>query len=403
MSWLSISWKNIKHRPLATFLSILLLAFGTGIISLLMSVSEQVENQFTKNIKGIDLVVGAKGSPLQLILSSVYQIDAPTGNIPLDEYEKLLKHPTIKKGIPLAYGDNYEGYRIVGTDKSYIDHYNASFAQGNLFEKPGEVVLGSKVNQLTDLSIHTTFSGNHGLDNNMIDKHDNFPYKVVGVLEPTGTVIDKLVLTPIASVWSVHDHENEHNHGEESHEEHSKPKEITAALIQFKSPMGILTVPRMINQKTSMQAALPAIEINRLFSLMGTGIKTLRSLAILIVIISGISVFISLYQSLKERKYELALMRSMGASRFQLFSILILEGLLITILGYIFGIALEKIALYIISQLADEAYSYNFTISFFTLNEILLFAGILTVGFMASLLPSLQAFRLNISKTLSNA
>ncbi len=419
MNWFMISWKNSRQRPLATFLSVLLLAFGTGIISLLMSASQQIEDQFTRNIRDIDMVVGAKGSPLQLILSSVYQMDAPTGNIPLAEYQKLLRHPMVKKGIPLAYGDNYQGYRIVGTEPGYLEHYKVLLKEGEIWSSPGQVVIGAKVARLTGLKMGDTFNGSHGLQNDM-DEHDHFAYTVSGILEPSGTVVDKLILTPIESVWSVHeeghaDHgaghhheeEDEHHHHEEEEEhsahEHSTPREITAALIEFTSPMGNLTVPRMVNQNTPMQAALPAIEINRLFALMGNGIQTLRMLAILIVIISGISVFVSLYQSLKDRKFELALLRSMGASRGQLFILVILEGLIISCIGYLIGIALGKLGLWGLSQLADREYSYNLQIPIFTLQELYLLFFILGIGFLASLLPSLQAFRLNISKTLGNA
>lgn len=398
MMWIKISWKNVKHRPLASILSILLLAFGTGIISLLMTMSTQIEGQFTKNIAGIDMVVGAKGSPLQLILSSVYQVDAPTGNIPLSEYEKLLKNHMVKSGIPLAYGDNYKGYRMVGTSPNYIAHYNGEFKEGNIWEHSGEAVIGSKVAQLAEIKVGDKFSSSHGFDNKMQDNHDHYSYKVVGELAPTGSVLDKLILTNIESVWQVHSHDHDTDHLEDE-----KKREITSALISFKSPMGNLTVPRMVNQKTPMQAALPAIEINRLFSLMGTGISTLKSLAYLIVIISGISVFISLFQSLKDRKYELALLRSMGASRGQLFALLILEGILISILGYILGILFGKVSLIIISNMADQAYSYNLELTLLTLNEMFLFVGILAIGLLASIIPSIQAFRLNISKTLGDA
>lgn len=412
MRWLSISWKNALQRPLATFLSVLLLAFGTGIISLLMSASEQIENQFTKNIQGIDMVVGAKGSPLQLILSSVYQMDAPTGNIPLKEYQQLLRNRLVKQGIPLAYGDNYEGYRIVGTEPAYLEHYKVPFSEGEVWSVPGEVVIGAKAARLTGLKVNDTFTGSHGLQNDM-DAHNHFTYTVKGILEPSGTVADKLILTSLESVWSVHDkgHGDEeekvhHHEGEDHTHEHAgseESKEITAALISFTSPMGNLTVPRLVNQQTSMQAALPAIEINRLFSLMGNGIETLRALAILIVLLSGISVFISLYQSLKDRKFELALLRSMGASRARLFLLVLFEGLIICLIGYILGIGLGKFGLWSLSELADQEYSYSLQIAFLTLKEVYLLGGILAIGFLASLLPSVQAFRLNISKTLSDA
>ena len=416
-----ISIQNIRHKPLSSFLSILLLAFGTGIIVLLLSASEQIEKQFTRNIKGIDLVVGAKGSPLQLILSGVYHIDAPTGNIPLEEFEKLAKNPMVEKAIPLAYGDNYEGYRIVGTEKSYPEHYDARMAEGNWWQSEGEVVLGASVARLKQVSIGDKFYSSHGLGE-AIEEHENFEYTVTGILEPTGTVIDKLILTQVESVWAVHaDHDDGSKTKAEEHDEHHEQdghngdgqhakehdhdheeQQITAGLLSFRSPMGNLMLPRMVNQNTSMQAALPAIEINRLFSLMGTGVQTLRILAILIVIISAISVFISLYQSLKERKFELALLRTMGAGSMQLLWIVLLEGIIIAFVGYLCGLLLGKVALYLMAKLAQETYQYSFQLQWITLAEVYLLPIVLAIGFLAALIPAIRAYRLNISKVLSD-
>lgn len=391
-----ISLNNIKHKPLSSILSIILLAFGVGIIIMLMGTSEQLEKQFTKNIRGIDMVVGAKGSPLQLILSSVYQIDAPTGNISLDEFNKLAKNPMVENAIPLAYGDNYEGYRIVGTSQDYPAHYEAQLKDGQWWKKSGEIVLGSRVAELAGLSIGDEFSGSHGLSNS-IDEHDHFAYKVVGIMQPTGTVVDKLLLTDISSVWAVHEHH------EEGHEHEEEPKEITAGLISFKSPMGNLTIPRMVNQRTNMQAALPAIEVNRLFSLMGSGVKTLRVLAILIIALSAFSVFVSLWQSLKERRYELALMRSMGGSGRQLLWIVLAEGLLISLLGYILGVILGKVSLVAISQLTEQTYHYEMSMQWITPVELILLPATLLIGTIAALIPAIQAYKTNISKVLSDA
>ncbi len=390
-----ISIANIRHKSLSSFLSILLLAFGTGIIVLLLSASEQIEKQFTRNIRDIDMVVGAKGSPLQLILSSVYHIDDPTGNIKLSEFRQLSKNPMVETAIPLAYGDNYEGYRIVGTEPSYPAHYGAQLASGKWWKKSGDAVIGARVAELKELTIGNEFHGSHGVSNSL-EHHHEFEYRVTGILEPTGTVLDKLILTDIESVWDVHA-------GHEETDSNHTPREITAGLVMFKNPMGNLMVPRMVNQNTGMQAALPAIEINRLFSLMGTGVKTLQWLAILIVLISAISVFISLYQSLKERKYELALMRSLGAGSGQLFYIVLLEGIIISFVGYLAGLILGKLALYLMAQIAQEAYQYSLSFSIITMNELILLPIVLGIGFVAALIPALQAYRLNISKVLANA
>lgn len=395
-----VSFRNIFHKPLSSILSIILLAFGVGIIIMMMGTTEQLEKQFTKNIKGIDMVVGAKGSPLQLILSSVYQIDAPTGNISLDEFNKLSKNPLVEKAIPLAYGDNYEGYRIVGTSEDYPAHYSAKLSNGNWWAKTGEVVVGARVAQLTGISIGDEFSGSHGLSNS-IEEHDHFAYKVVGIMEPTGTVVDKLLLTDISSVWAVHDH-HEEGHADHDHE-HEEPKEITAGIVSFKSPMGNLTIPRMVNQNTNMQAALPAIEVNRLFSLMGSGVKTLRILAVLIIVLSAFSVFVSLWQSLKERRYELALLRSMGGSGRQLLWIVLAEGLILSFAGYILGLILGKTSLLFISKLTEQTYQYEVSQQWISSVEIALLPIALGIGTIAAAIPAIQAYRTNISKVLSDA
>ena len=211
-----LSWRNILERPLSTFMSLLLLTLGVSIISLLLILNTQLDQTFKKNIKGIDMVVGAKGSPLQLILASVYHIDNPTGNIPLHEAEELAAHPLIKEAIKMAYGDNYVGYRILGTEKNYIDHYGGKLAIGNFFTKKYEVVLGAKTAKILDLKVGDEFFGNHGSSENG-EQHTDNAYKVVGILEPSETVLDNLILTQIESVWGIHDHEEEGEEHEEGH------------------------------------------------------------------------------------------------------------------------------------------------------------------------------------------
>ena len=184
-----------------------------------------------------------------------------------------------------------------------------------------------------------------------------------------------------------------------NHSEHKK--EITSALIQFRNPMGLITIPRQINQNTSMQAALPSIEINRLFSLLGVGIETLRALAAIIIIIAGVSVFISLYNSLKERKYEMALLLSMGATRTKLFLMLLFEGLILAVTGYLAGILLSRVGLFIFSRAAEQDFHYSLRQFDLLSEEIYLFAGALAIGIVAASLPSLGIYRLNISRTLA--
>lgn len=406
MNLFRISWSNLKDKPLSSFLSGLLMTFGITIISLLLLLNKQLDDQFRKNIKGIDMVLGAKGSPLQLILSSIYQIDSPTGNIPLEEAEKLTRNPMIKNAIPLSMGDNYRSFRIVGTNKKYLDHFGATVGQGRLFQGDLETVIGPRVAEVAGLKIGDTFSGSHGLDAEG-EVHADTKYKVVGILNPSNTVADQLILTPLSSVWAIHEHHEEH--GEEHHEEgevhegeehEEAPREITSMLIQFRNPLGMM-IARGINTNSKLQAALPNIEINRLFSLLGVGVETLRGLAVVIMLISGISVFVSLYNSLKERKYEMALMLSMGATRVQLFSMLLLEGLVLALIGFGLGILLSRVGLWLFSNSVSSEYHYNLA-AFSILPEEWILLGIaVLIGLLAAALPALGVYRMNISRTLA--
>ena len=415
-----LAWKNIWFKPLNTILSVVLLTSSVAIITTLVLVEKQFEEKFSSNIDGVDLVMGAQGSPLQLILSAVYQVDSPTGNISYDSAKVWMQHPFVQKAIPLAFGDNYRGYKILGTTPDYLEKYRATISEGKLFEKNFEVVIGSDIAQKLSLKIGDEFFGSHG-DAAEGEVHDHYGYKVVGIAKPTGKVVDNLILCTIPSVWQMHgSHGEEENpaHGEEGHvhlegEEHHEEAdmtldepgmEITAVLLKFRNKMGIVTWPRIIAQNTKMQVASPAIEVNRLFSLFGIGISALQYLAYGIMLISGISIFIALYNTLKERENEFALMRVNGAKRLQLLKVVMIESLLLCVVGFIFGTILGRVGLSMLSNSAEEDFKMSFNpYEFIWEKEGTLFLLTIFVGFIAALIPAIKAYNLNISKTLANA
>ncbi|TDQ07060.1 ABC transporter permease [Pedobacter metabolipauper] len=393
MSPLKISWKSLWSKPLSSALNILLIAFGTGILTILLLASKQISDKLENNSKDIDLVVGAKGSPLQLILSSIYYIDFPTGNIPLKEATELAHNPLVKKAVPLALGDNYNGIRIVGTDSNFVGIYKLTLSEGKFWHDDFETTIGSTVAATQKLNIGDTFYGAHGLTGST-DVHKDHQYRVAGILAPQGNVTDNLILTNISSIWGMHEEPGEREH------HHEEPRELTSLLIQYRSPMSVVLFPRMVNESTNMQAASPAQESTRLFSLIGVGIDTLQWFAVLIMLIAAISVFVNLYNSLKERNYDLAIMRTLGASRSKLFVIVIAEGIMLTLAGTLAGIALGHLALQFIGSYQESSQA---RLSGLVLlwDEIYLFAAGLAIGIFASVIPGIQAYRSNISKILS--
>lgn len=410
MNLLSLSWNYIKARPLNMVLNMLLMGLGIAIILVLILLSSQLEDNLAKNKKGVDLVVGAKGSPLQLILANVYHIDFPTGNIKLQEAKDLTRNRLIASAIPLALGDNYRGYRIVGTNHDYVKLFDAAVDEGDLWKNNLDAVVGSNVAQSLGLKVGDTFFGAHGLS--VADmEHEEMSYRIVGILEENNSVIDKLILTNIESVWAVHDHDEEH------HEEHSEPQlgsayetgfpegdedaEITSMLIKFRSPMGAVTLPRMINADTNMQAASPAFETQRLFSLLGIGVDLLKAFAAIIIIIAGLSIFISLYNALKDRKYDLAIMRSLGASKTKLFFHVVLEGVIITVLGGLLGFLIGHGLTEFLAGLYEKSDEIGLTGLIFVKQELAVMLISVGIGIIASLIPAINAYKTDISEVLA--
>ena len=391
MNSLRLAIKNLFAKPLNTALSLILLAFGVGIISFMLLLKNQFDDQASRNIKGIDLVLGAKGSPLQLILSSVYQVDAPTGNINYSEVKALLKKQKIliEYGVPLAFGDNYEGYRIVGTDSLYFHHYGLELAEGKRFENTLEATIGYKIAESLNLKIGDTFFSSHGLKDGT-DVHDNATFTVVGILKPSGTVADQLLLTNIASMWAVHGLEDQAE----------DEQEITSVLLKKRSVMAIIRMPQVL-KGSEIQVALTASEKNRLEQNFGIGKEAILWLARIIIFISSVSVFISLFNSLKERKYELAILRTMGATRAKIFSIIILEGLVLAFIGGLIGLLLGRIALMAMSVNLENSFHYSISQWSLLPEEWLLAASALGVGILAALIPAITTLYLDISKTLA--
>jgi len=200
---LQIAWKNIRQNPAAAMLGILLTAFGTGILCLLLLTSRQIEEQLDSNSRGIDLVIGAKGSPIQLILSSIYHIDNPTGNISLTEARKLVANPMVKLAVPLSLGDNYRGHRIVGTDSTFLQLYGLELAEGRSWQADFEAVIGAEVARKHSLKIGDEIYGSHGLSSEA-HAHDEHPYTITGILTSGHHVVDRLIISNWASVWRMH-------------------------------------------------------------------------------------------------------------------------------------------------------------------------------------------------------
>ncbi len=486
-------------------MAVLLMATGLGIVVVLILSQGQINQKFEENLGEVDLVVGAKGSPLQLVLSSVYHIDNPTGNVHQSRLFSLDRRPFIDAppkppmmpehnpyidySIPISLGDNYKGDRIVGTIPKYIEMYGGELAEGRMWNKPMEIVIGANVYEKhkDKLKLGKLITGGHGIGGELLEEHDHAhddsPYEIVGILKRTGKVIDNLLMCEYRSSWIVHaGHGNEttfelkseleqpetdstgiadstkiqgdsvidmdmdtvesldvhthdeHNHDEHGHDDHGhddhahhdhghhhghhhelKPvntdsilalipddkKEVTAMLIKYKSKRGQMFLPLQINKNSSLLAADPDIQRDSVLKLVDSAIQTANLMGVFVLIMSAISVFISLYSSLKDRGYEIAITRVLGAKKGQVFLMIVLEGIILSVLGYILALVLAHIGMWIVAGILESNYHYTFEAWNFSIFELYLLGVALIIGLISAFIPAVKAYRTDISKTLS--
>ena len=396
MSVVRLAWAYLASRPLLALLHVAMLAIGVGTMILLMLFTAQTEERLARDASPVDLVVGAKGSPLQLILSSVLHVDVPTGNIAYAEARKIGAGPMVAAAVPVSLGDSFRGFRIVGTTAQFLALYAARVEKGRVFERPMEAVLGSQAARRTGLAAGAKFAGSHGLAE-AGPSHAAHPYEVVGVLAPTGTVVDRLVLTSLESVWEVHEEhkpgEEDKHAGESAHHDDDADKEITSLLVKYRTPLAAAILPRQINSNTAMQAASPAYESAKLMNLIGVGVDALRILAVVLMVTAAVSVFVAVMSALQERRYDLALLRTLGARPGTLFALLAAEGVTLVVAGVILGLVVGHAAAEALGRWIARSNPWSITGFAWVGAEAGVIAVVLLAGVATSLLPAIQAYR----------
>jgi putative ABC transport system permease protein len=338
-----MAWRYLWSRPLVTALTVVGISLGVALICGVLTLRRETERTFQQEAALFDLVVGAKGSPLQLVLSSVYHLDVPTGNVPYALYEKLKANPRVAIAIPVGLGDNYQGYRIVGTEPVLFTLTKGSeggeffkLKDGRLFNADFEVVLGAQVAQTTHLKVGDTFAGTHGLVSMPgSEEHKEFPYKVVGILEPTGTAQDRAIFGSLSSVWRIHDREAEiHDAIKGTAPKPAPPRETTAILLRLKARGLRLWMADDIRKNTEGMPAIPVNEILRLYqNVLEPMQRTLLTVAGAVVIVACLTVLTTLYQSAERRRRDVAIIRCLGGRRYEVGLLMLLEATLLGLTG----------------------------------------------------------------------
>lgn len=397
MSLAGLSWRFLWARPMVAALNLGLLALGVAAMVFLLVVGSQVERSLQRDLAGIDLVVGAKGSPMQLILAGVFHLDVPTGNVPLTSLDKLREHPLIGRVVPLALGDSLRGYRIVGTTREYLDLYRAGVAQGRAWAAPLEAVLGDQVAQELGLRIGDKFAGSHGLGRDG-EAHEGTPYTVVGRLARCDCVLDRLVLTAVDSVWAVH--EKAQAQDEDDLKALREEREVTLMLVTYKTPLAAVTLPRWVNAQDGLQSAAPAVESARLFRMIGVGVDVLRGFAVLLLLVGGVSVFIALLHAVRDREPDLAMMRMLGAPPWRLALLVGGEALWLAALGLVAGLVAGHALTHLLGLMLARDRSLALHGAHWTADELWCIVGVFGLALAAAAWPAWRAIRLDVTRLL---
>lgn len=395
------AWTYLWSRPLTAVLNLVLLTLGLTVFGVVLQAQAQVERALQRDLAGVDLVVGAKGSPMQLIMAGVFHVDVPPGNVLLEDLQWLQQHPQVERFIPLSVGDNLAGFRIVGTTHDYLTHHGARAASGQWWDAPMQAVLGVEVAQATGLALGQAFVGAHGLGQGG-PTHDEAAYSVVGVLAPCACVLDRLVLTATESVWQVHD--DMHATPDMSADDWAAlraDREVSLALIRYNTPLAAVTLPRQVNATSTLQAAAPAMEVTRLLSMLNVGTRAVQGLGVVMLLVAALSVWVALWQALRERRTDMALMRVLGASPMRLTGLLLAEAVWLALLSLLLSLALTGglTALIGWSLAHDVALAVGGALSWAVWWPVPCVA--LGVALLAAALPAIGAYRQDVQTLLS--
>ena len=407
-----LAYKSLLNRRASVLLTLLTIAISVMLLLSIERVRIDAKSSFSNTISGTDLIVGARTGDIQLLLSSVFRIGHTNNGVSWQSYQYITKQRGVKWSIPISLGDSHKGQAVLGTTLDYFKHYRFAkkqplvFEQGQAFSSINEVVIGSEVASKLAYKIGDEIVISHGMGNTSFHHHDDNPFKVVGILKPTGTPVDKTLHVPLAAIelihgGSHHDHDDHHDHS--SHALIGHPKQITAFLMGFDSPLYTLQIRRNINQykQEPLLAIMPTVTLKELWEMLAIIEKILLLFSFVVVIISLLGMLTTLLANLNQRRRELAILRSVGARPWQLFSLISMESLLTTFLGCLVGCTLFYALMGTTAGYLQSQAGVSINISMLSDYELTLIGVIMAAGFIIGLIPATRAYFYSLSDGMS--
>lgn len=404
-----LAYKSLLNRRASVLLTLLTIAISVMLLLSIERVRIDAKSSFSNTISGTDLIVGARTGDIQLLLSSVFRIGHTNNGVSWQSYQYITKQRGVKWSIPISLGDSHKGQAVLGTTLDYFKHYRfakkqpLAFTQGQAFSSINEVVIGSEVASKLAYKIGDEIVISHGMGNTSFHHHDDNPFKVVGILKPTGTPVDKTLHVPLAAIELIHGGGHHDHHDHSSHALVGHPKQITAFLMGFDSPLYTLQIRRNINQfkPEPLLAIMPTVTLKELWEMLAIIEKILLLFSFVVVIISLLGMLTTLLANLNQRRRELAILRSVGARPWQLFSLISIESLLTTFLGCLVGCTLFYALMGTTAGYLQSQAGVSISISMLSDYELTLIGVIMAAGFIIGLFPATRAYFYSLSDGMS--
>lgn len=407
----NLAWKSVLNRKTTALLSILTVAISVILLMGVERIRTQAKESFANTISGTDLIVGGRSGQVNLLLYSVFRIGNATNNIDWKSYQAFSEDRSVKWAIPISLGDSHQGFRVMGTNHHYFEHFKygskqpLTFSQGTEFHGLFETVLGSDVAETLGYHIGSDIIIAHGISDVGFSRHDNLPFKVVGILAPTGTPVDKTVHVSLEAIEAIHVGWESGAHlgnspSKEQLEQHNfQPKQITAMLIGLKSRIQTFALQREINnyRQEPLSAIMPGVALQELWGMMSIAEQALMAVSVFVVAAGLLGMLSSLLTSLQERRREMAILRAMGAQPKHIFALLISEATTLTFIGICVGLAGLYSLLALAQPFIAQHYGIQITLSTLSSYEWQLLAYVQLAGIIIGVIPALRAYRQSLS------
>ena len=423
----SVAAKSLRYRLSGVILTTIAVALSVFVLLGVEHVRQESRSSFASTVSGVDLIVGARTGDINLLLLSVFRIGSASANVSWESVEAINEHPQVDWVVPLSLGDSHRGYRVVGTTEGFFDRYHygrkqpITFDTGSQFSETADVVLGAAVAKSLGYGIGDSLILSHGVADTSFVHHDQVPFTVVGLLSPTGTPVDNALFVSLEAIDAMHaDEETAQEHGHDEHDEHDAHNEhgehdahdhsgplgsVSAVLVGLDGPFATLQVQRWINEfeDEALLGILPGVTLTQLWDIMARIEDTLRGIAILVFISSLFGLNAMLLASMRERRQEIGILRSIGAPSLFILGMLVVESLLIVIVGIVLAIGCLIVAIGAVNGFLMSEVGISFSYQILYPTSLIALTLIVIVSVFMSLLPAWQAYRLSTSPGASSS